>query len=274
MKNNPSRRNRNIGTSKSGHGQNNSMRIPESWHDERVFWSKVNNPVFLTSRIDETELTIIVEPVTAGYRHYVTPSDIERILSSIGGKYLEGLAAVVLKQPKQKENLLNPVWGRFVWHADIGKASGSMIMIDAQKVDQVLRWNKSLSPEGMKELERLKKDGHEFTSDKRYHHIKCSSSAIRSTQLYRTLLHELGHFEDYRINITEKDSGDIDHWFDLVDQYEQRTTDQKEQFAHQFAEKKMESIRNSGSAPFGTEIDFERMKLSDLSSSWFAGADA
>lgn len=270
---NPTRRNRNIGTKKSGHGQDNRMRIPESWHDDRVFWSKAISPKFLTLSIAEKKLSVIVEPVKSGFSHHVSPWDIEKILSNLGESHVADLAAIVLRQPKRKEILMSSVWGRFVWHADIGDAHGPMIMIEAQETNSSQRWRKSLKPEGVKELERLKADGHEIVTDRRHHHINSSGAAIRNTQLYRTLLHEIGHYEDYRINIVEKDTGDIDRWFDLVERYEQRTSDQKEQFAHQFAENAMETLSQSGSAPFSLQIDDKRLLDNDLKRSWFANGD-
>ena len=47
---NPSRRNRNIGTAKSGHGQNNRLVIPARWSDDRVFWEKLRDPIAVERR--------------------------------------------------------------------------------------------------------------------------------------------------------------------------------------------------------------------------------
>jgi len=41
------RRNRNIGTDKSGHGQNNRFKIAHAWADDRMFYEKLENPVKL-----------------------------------------------------------------------------------------------------------------------------------------------------------------------------------------------------------------------------------
>jgi len=271
---NPIRRNRNIGTSKSGYGQNNSMRIPESWHDDRKFWSKVNNPVFVNIEIAEKNFTIIVEPVKSGFVHHVTPWDIEYLLSHVGEQSLDDLSAIVLRQPKKKENVIEPVWGRYLWLGEIGKHHGPMIIIEAQKENMTMRWSKSLKPEDTKELDRLIGDGHEIVTDKRYHHINCSSVSIRNTQLYRTLLHELGHYIDYRRNIVEKDDGDIGTWLKLVHRYDQQSSEQKEQFAHQFAEKLMSCLKNTGITPFDVKADVERMQENKLSAEWFAISDA
>jgi hypothetical protein len=46
----PTRRNRNIGTSKQGHGQDNRMVIPSRWPDDRVYFEVLRNPVPVVRR--------------------------------------------------------------------------------------------------------------------------------------------------------------------------------------------------------------------------------
>ena len=38
------RRNRNIGTAKSGHGQSNKLTIPSRWTEDRVFYEVLEGP--------------------------------------------------------------------------------------------------------------------------------------------------------------------------------------------------------------------------------------
>jgi len=42
---NPVRRSRNIGTARQGHGENNRMVIPESWHRSQRFWENLGTCV-------------------------------------------------------------------------------------------------------------------------------------------------------------------------------------------------------------------------------------
>ena len=79
------RRNRNIGTSKSGHGQNNRLTIPQSWADDRLFHEKLNNPVSLELQINENKVTILIEETHPDYFHACTPDDIERAVKLVPG---------------------------------------------------------------------------------------------------------------------------------------------------------------------------------------------
>jgi len=58
---NPTRRNRNIGTPKSGHGTNNRLVIPARWSDDRVFYEKLGKHQKLSRDIHGHAITFIVE---------------------------------------------------------------------------------------------------------------------------------------------------------------------------------------------------------------------
>ena len=50
----------------------------------------------------------------------------------------------------------------------------------------------------VRELDRLRADGHSVRLDRRHWLIEPNAAALRHTQLFRTLLHEIGHHVDYR----------------------------------------------------------------------------
>jgi hypothetical protein len=50
---NSQRRNRNIGTAKSGHGQNNRMCIPKHWADGHLFYERLENPVAFSRMVGD-----------------------------------------------------------------------------------------------------------------------------------------------------------------------------------------------------------------------------
>lgn len=100
---NPSRRNRNIGTAKAGHGQDNSMVIPSRWSDDRVFWEKLHNPITIEKSVDGRAIVVLVEPVIRGFTHCCTPDDVFGIVEHLGAKELGDLRLFVLRQPKRKE---------------------------------------------------------------------------------------------------------------------------------------------------------------------------
>ncbi len=114
MKNNawnPTRRNRNIGTEKSGYSQNNKFVVPERWQDFKVFWERIVDPVIFPICINQHEITMLIEPTLKGYVHAVTPQDIIRILNLVELEHLEEIELIVLRQPKKKEEILKPAWG-------------------------------------------------------------------------------------------------------------------------------------------------------------------
>ena len=164
---NPIRRNRNIGTSKQGYGKNNWLVIPERWSDDRVFWERLHHPVVVKKEIGDLPITFLVEPTHPGFTHCCTLDDIIHILQKVPQHHLQGIELIILRQPTRKQNLINPCWGRIGYWADIGKYSGTAIYVEAICISQVLRWSKRLSPDMVKELERLREDGHRIATDKR-----------------------------------------------------------------------------------------------------------
>ena len=102
---NPVRRNRNIGTSKQGHGQNNELVIPwvastmKSFHERMSKYNKeyrtVNGNLF----------EFIVEETRTDSKHSCTIEDIAEILRHINPKDYGRLNLIVLRQQKKKCSL-------------------------------------------------------------------------------------------------------------------------------------------------------------------------
>ena len=88
-RNNPIRRNRNIGTSNAGQGKNNHLAIPESWADHRLFYEKLVNPVKICFDINSISLNIFVEPTRADFFHACTVEDILCLLKLIPSSHLQ-----------------------------------------------------------------------------------------------------------------------------------------------------------------------------------------
>lgn len=117
-----------------------------------------------------------------------------------------------------------------------------------------MRWSKSLTPDRQQELERLRADGHEIITTKHGHKINVSLESIRATQLYRTLLHEIGHIVDI----------DRDPFA-----FDRKSSLEKETFAHQYADKLRERLVRSGTIPFARMFDPEIIVRDGLSVSEF-----
>ncbi len=233
---NPGRRNRNIGTAKQGHGQDNQLVIPKGWPDDRVFYEVLRSPVVVRRTVGGSELTFLVEPPRAGSFHACTVDDICRVLDFVPPEHLNGIDLIVLRQPTRKQELLRPVWGRLAYHADTGRHAGTAIFLEAQ-TGAPLRWSTALDPEGAAELERLRADGHVVTRERRGWRIALTPRSIRETQLHRTLLHELGHAVDWWLSVVrptrELEEEALREGF--VRAYRSKPGRAKEAFAHRYA---------------------------------------
>ena len=263
------RRNRNIGTAKAGHGQDNRLTIPEPWINNCLFHERLNNPVAFEHAINGHLLTFLVESTYADFCHACTPEDIAQILKLIPASHLEPIKLIVLRQPKRKEVILNPVWGRLQYWTQIEQYSGPAIHLEAQPRHLKFRWRKSLSPDQAVELERLQEDGHHVRSDRRYHYIESTPEAIRHTQLYRTLPHEIGHYVDYLDHVIRPANQNSDTFEELERLYWTKPTHDKEQFAHRYATQFVEHHLNQGNIPFEGSHKTNVLTQENLSPEWF-----
>lgn len=81
---NPTRRSRNIGTAKQGHGQNNSLTLPVSSHPmRRIFCENLRE--FRTERhsIGAHSLVFLVEKPRPNVVHACSVEDIVRVLACV-----------------------------------------------------------------------------------------------------------------------------------------------------------------------------------------------
>jgi hypothetical protein len=139
---NPIRRNRNIGTAKSGHGQNNRMAIPRVGHGESIFWERVEDARQISRIISGRSVRFFVQSTRADCFHACTIDDIAYLLSQLPTTDWEGIEAILLRQPRRKEQLLEPVWGRLAYAADLVDGhrrvlyQGPVIVIEAVPIRQ------------------------------------------------------------------------------------------------------------------------------------------
>jgi hypothetical protein len=266
---NARRRNRNIGTAKAGYGQDNRLTIPWAWADNRVFYERLVDPVSIPVTVNSISVHILVEAPFRGFVHACTVDDILRVLKLIPSRHLEQIKLFVLRQPKRKERILSSVWGRLVYWAYIGVYSGPAVYLDAQNLDRPLKWDKSLKPGCALELERLRQDGFSIRSGKRNHVIDCTLSSVRNYQLYRTLPHEIGHYVDYLEKVVEPSLDDIDKRLALGEKYDSRPSQEKEAFAHRYADEFRLRNMNEGFLPFDRIFNENSIKQMGMDTEWF-----
>lgn len=168
------------------------------------------------------------------------------------------LAAVVLRQPKREEEILHPCWGRMVGYANIGRpqdgtAAGPVVMLEAMKPDRVWWLDKSMGPAAAAEAERLAQDGHKLIWEQGRIRVESTIEATRATQLYRTLPHEIGHMVDYATKVPDVDESkgiSIDRHIELSERFRQRPSQEREAFAHRYADEFRVRMMALGLIPF------------------------
>ena len=239
---NPTRRNKNIGTRKAGHGSNNKMVIPKRFRDSRAYWEQLNDYIAATRIVYEKEIHFFVEPTANNYKYHCTIDDVAYLLSHVPEEDIGILDLIVFRQPKKKEQIISPVWGMVDFCMDIGKNFYTAIILEATDVDRPIYWDKSLTPDDMAELERLRQDGHPIIQNKRGYDIFCSSASVRNTQLYRTLLHEIGHWVQWQSTVLIP-GGSAENYYRIQES-------EREVFAHRYADRLYGKLLNEGVIPF------------------------
>ncbi|MER8867586.1 hypothetical protein NKI19_28495 [Mesorhizobium sp. M0751] len=252
---NPVRRNRNIGTPKQGHGQNNRMVIPRLSTYARWCTAQLNPGQRLCRNVNGRDITFIVEKTSGGCVHACTVEDVVFVLSQIPHADWAGLETFVFRQSTRKTRILRPAWGRMFYHAALGfrgtpiVISGPTIFLEATDVGETIEWSTALDPEDSAELNRLRLDGHNVSRVGSKYVVASSSVSVRATQLYRTLLHEIGHWVDWLEKVeTPSDQGEYSSKF--ADLYFARPKSELEAFAHRYADNLRETLEKKGVIPF------------------------
>ncbi|MEM7384499.1 MAG: hypothetical protein AAF514_06090 [Verrucomicrobiota bacterium] len=266
---NPARRNRNIGTAKSGSGRDNRLVIPWAWTDNRVYYNRLVDPVRVEINVRSFPVPVIVEPPLNGFFHACTLDDLARILNLLPFEHIRDIQAFVFRQPKRKERILAPAWGRLVYWTDICGHSGPVVYLESQEPGKAWKWKKSLAPDDADELDRLRLDGHRIETDQRHHTIHFTQESVRNTQLYRTLPHEIGHYADYLTKVENPCGQDHSDWSERNDRYHARPSMEKEAFAHRYADAFRERNRSQGHLPFERLFDPANLKRMGLKPIWF-----
>lgn len=248
--NDATRRNRNEGTKKRGFKTQSKFKIPSSWYDSRSFYEKLTKFRKVTRQVNDQSITFIVEETRKNSCHACTIEDIETILSNIPAQYYAGLTTFVLRQPKAKEQILSSVWGRLIYLYEFGGESFPAVILESVDYSKNMTWGRKLNLEDQKELGRLKEDGYGIEENSRGYNIILSVEHVRNTQLYRTLLHEIGHYYHY---ITTK-----------PEIYEHLSSAEREVYTHNFADKLKIELQQKGKIPFDRILNKENISLSGL----------
>ena len=264
---NPSKRNRNIGTPKQGYGQNNRNVISDSWHDTGIYWSRLENYTVVRRNIHGEEYKFLVEKTRRNSIHPCTVDDISKLIKFLNPKDLSGLNLIVLRQPKRREETLKPVWGRLNYYIEIDKHEGPAITLESFDFNRTIEWPKSLKIDDRKEFARLLQDGHKMTESKRGFTIHPTINGLRNTMLYRTFIHEVGHYVEYldKVERPSLENLNYDFWGD----YDKISSKEKEVFAHSYAERVSKKLKEKNWIPFDRIVNEETLQTDKLSLSDF-----
>ncbi len=244
------RRNRNIGTARQRHGRSNAMKIPCFRNHEkdylryyREWWEILDQYTIVKRNINHGEFTFFIEQTHDGYRHACTIDDICDVLALVPAWDLTSLRTIVLRQPTRKQRLLEPAWGRLAYSANLGRPArkpshlGPAIFLDAVNSDRRWWWSKNLDPFDSREIERLKADGHVMEDTGRVLLFRSTLESVRATQLYRTLLHEIGHWVDWEQKVERPSRAKDGAAYEIyLERYFARPEQERETFAHRYAE--------------------------------------
>jgi hypothetical protein len=201
--------------------------------------------------------------------------DITCVLSHVPLEDWEGLALFVLRQPKRKEAVLNGVWGRLAYGGAIGRPQDGMlrgpaIFLEATEPDFGFSLSASMRPAAKAEFERLLKDGHSVTREGPRFSVQCSLETTRNTQLYRTVLHEIGHWVDWLQKVErpvmppDLQEDQYEWRRELQAKYDQRPPQEREALANQYADGMWAKLVAAGVIPFPRRLEFPDLDPADF----------
>jgi hypothetical protein len=249
---NQKRRNRNIGTSKQGHGKNNEFTIPQPADTLKYYYERFVEPEIKTIAVHGRDIPVVVEQLKNGYFYSCSPADVEYLLNQLPEKDLNGFGLLIFRQPKKKEVILSSVWGRLIYSVEFSGEYYPSIILEATPCKNELKFTKKQSVDEKREFELLKQDGLKFKLNKREFVAETDENMIRDIQLYRTLLHEVGHYVQYLevVEIPGDDEEPFEDWEKRSDLYFSIPAIDKEAFANRYAIDMKSKLRNKGIIPF------------------------
>ncbi|MDN5395392.1 MAG: hypothetical protein L0G39_13120 [Chryseobacterium sp.] len=251
----PTRRNRNIGTENQGYSQNNKLTISSPYGNLKPFYERLTHYQKEIRLINNHEFIFVIEETREHSMHSCSLNDIQKIIEQIPSKDYGDLKFIILRQPKRKEEILSPVWGRLIYSFEFENEYFPAVILDAIDTDKKLLWPKKQTIEDQKEFERLKADGHIFTTLKRNFIAEFKPEFTRNTQLYRTLLHEFGHYAHY-LEVIKSPGNDpeeeenYDEKEKRIDLYFCIPKSEKENFAHTYADALKAKLIDENKIPF------------------------
>jgi hypothetical protein len=263
------RRNRHQGTAARGHGSDNRLVIPTARGALPGYAVRQVGAHRAVHRdIAGKRWTFVVERTYRDSWHACSVDDLARMLSLIPAGQHEGLSLVILHQPTRKYRLLNNAWGQLSYWVDIGRYEGPAVVLHAIPTPGTWQWRAPVTPDDLREQERLREDGHQMIRRGRRLTIHVTQQTVRNTQLYRTLPHEIGHWADF-LQWAGRPEGDDD-----TRSFGQRPTREREHAAHRYADALRGWFVRNGKIPFPQLNDRESLRADQLDPDDFIPPDS
>lgn len=202
--------------------------------------------------INGHEFLFFVEETRENCFHSCSVNDIVKLITHIPSEDYGNLRFIILRQPKRKEEIISPVWGRLIYSFEFEQEYAPAIILDAVDTHKKLVWSKKMTVDDQKEFIRLQEDQHVFTDNKKAYISPICIKPSRNTQLYRTLLHEFGHYVHY-LEVVERPGIETedDEMKEARDNFYFRLPKmEKEKFAHQYADRLKQKLTEEKVIPF------------------------
>jgi hypothetical protein len=218
-------------------------------------FSQIGNFDTVKAVVAGRDITFLIEKTRPDCFHACTVADIAALFDVIPAADWYGLQTIVFRQPTRKQSVFSPVWGRLQYHAEIITrqnrcvASGPVVQLEAIEQDFSYEMPSSLSTDEQLELARLRSDGHRIVREGTKHIIHVTPKSARHTQLYRTMLHEIGHWIDWNEKVEMPAMNGADRTA-LMDHYFARPISEREAFAHRYAANMSRQLSDAGKIPF------------------------
>lgn len=217
----------------------------------------LDDPCFVEVELAGCTRVVVVERTRGDSIHAVTVDDLVRLLEHVDPSHIEGLDLFILRQPTRKQETIESVWGRLAYYLEIGRHVGAALVLEAVTSTTRITFQRKLSRDRAAELSRLRDEGVEVRTHRRGFEALADVSTERETQLYRTVLHEIGHYVDYIEQVGDDLS--LDEWSAAWDRNWLRPTSEREVFAHAYAHRHASELRDRGLIPFDRLDAVERL---------------
>jgi len=252
----PERRSRKLGSPargwRDGPAGRRAYDVPWPAWDRRASSGRWTPESVVSVEAHGRQIDVVVDRLLDDHVHVCTPEDVGDALLLLPPGDVLGLDLVVLRQPTRKDETLRPAWGRIAWYVEFRGYRGPALMLDAVDLGQTLRWPRSLTPEDVEELGRLRAAGFSVRPTRRGHDIQFDAASVRRWLLSRTVPHEVGHWVDYRRRVLDPlpDDATAAEYDARFDRWLQRPRLEREVFADRYADAMnasiLDALRNHG----------------------------